>query len=129
MNKKTFHIIPTFILVCCILFLSSIPAFCQSYKWVAPIEDSLLRDGFYNIVLMPEVGAVLQDDYADIRLLNGKNEEVPYILKREDPFFSDVRFMEYPIISNKIIDTCCTQLVVGNTSKKEINNMCFVLKN
>lgn len=129
MNKNLLFAIRTNIIVCVLVCINNCIGYAQSFTWSAPIEDTIFRDGFYNIVLMPEVGAALQNDYADIRLLDVKNEEIPYILKSEKPIFSDVRFIAYPIISNKIINSCCTQLVVQNTDKKEINNMCFVLKN
>jgi hypothetical protein len=101
----------------------------QSFRWSAALEDSVTADGFYNIVLRPEVGAKLQDSYSDIRILNEKNEEVPFLQKSEEPYFSGTRFKEYPIVSNKIINQCCTKLTVENPGKKAINNMCFVLKN
>jgi len=129
MNKNLLNTIRRHVLIIVLLCTNGYSVFSQSCKWSAAIEDSVATDGFYNIVIMPEVGAALQDAYTDIRLLNEKNEEIPYILKREDAFFSNVRFIEYPIVSNTIIHKCCTQLVVGNPSKKEINNMCFVLKN
>jgi hypothetical protein len=129
MNKNLLNTIRRFVLIYLSLFSSGFVVFSQSYKWSEPIADSVPTDGFYNIVIMPEIGAALKDTYADIRLLNEKNEEVPYILKREDAIFSDLRFIEYPILSNTIIHKCCTQLVVENPRKKEINNMCFVLRN
>ena len=101
----------------------------QTFHWSAAIEDSVVADGFYNIVLRPEIGAKLQENYSDIRILNEKNEEIPFIQKREEAYFSNMRFKEYPIISNKIVNQCCTKLTVENVGKKAINNICFVLKN
>lgn len=104
-------------------------AHAQSYRWSAALEDSVSADGFYNIVLRPEIGAKLKNDYSDIRILNEKNEEIPFVQKSEEPYFSSTRFKEYPIISNKIINGCCTKLTIENPGKKAINNICFVLKN
>lgn len=104
-------------------------AHAQSFRWSAALEDSVAADGFYNIVLRPEIGAKLQDSYSDIRILNEKNEEIPFIQKREEPNFSNTRFKEYPIVSNKIINQCCTKLTIENVGQKAINNICFVLKN
>lgn len=104
-------------------------AHAQPFHWSAALEDSVVADGFYNIVLRPEIGAKLQDSYSDIRILNEKNEEIPFIHKSEEPIFSSTRFKEYPIVSNKIVNQCCTKLTIENVGKKEINNICFVLKN
>jgi hypothetical protein len=101
----------------------------QSFQWTAAVEDSVVADGFYNIVLRPEIGAKLQDSYSDIRILNEKNEQIPFIQKSEEPYFSSTRFKEYPILSNKIINQCCTKLTIENVGRKAINNICFVLKN
>jgi hypothetical protein len=110
-----------------VLFIGTIQA--QTFHWSAAIEDSVVADGFYNIILRPEIGAKLQNSYSDIRILNEKNEEVPFIQKSEEPNFSTTRFKEYPIVSNKIINQCCTKLTIENVGKKAINNICFVLKN
>ncbi|WP_018344981.1 hypothetical protein [Cytophaga aurantiaca] len=114
-------------LLCFALCASAAQA--QSFRWSAALEDSVIADGFYNIVLRPEIGAKLQDNYSDIRILNEKNEEIPFVHKSEEPYFSSTLFKEYPIVSNKIINGCCTKLTIENTGKKAINNICFVLKN
>jgi hypothetical protein len=101
----------------------------QNYRWKATLADSVAADGFYNIVVTPEIGAKLQDGYADIRIVDESNQEVPFIQKTEEANFSDTRFKEYPIVSNEIIDKCCTKLTIKNPAKKPINNICFVLKN
>ena len=103
--------------------------YAQTYRWEARMADSVGWDGFYNIVLQPQIGAKLKSDYSDIRILDAESYEVPYVQKSEEPYFSSERFKEFPIISNQMSDKCCTKLVIKNPGKKPINNVCLILKN
>jgi hypothetical protein len=105
------------------------PVKAQTYRWEARMADSVLKEGFYNIVLQPEIGAKLKNDFSDIRILDSENYEVPYIQKTEEPYFTESRFKEYPIVSKEIIENCCTKLTIKNPGKKPINNICLMLKN
>jgi hypothetical protein len=114
-----------------VLFLSlyNHQMFGQAYRWEATMEDSVTQDGFYNIVLKPEIGAKLKSDLSDIRILDADNYQVPFVQKSEEPYFVGERFKEYPIVSKQIIDHCCTKLTIKNPGKKPINNICLILKN
>ncbi len=104
-------------------------ASAQQYQWAATMEDSVTKDGFYNIVLQPEVGSKLKDDLSDIRILDEEKYEVPFLQKSEESYFTTERFKEFPVVSKQIIDNCCTKLTIKNPTKKPINNICFILKN
>ncbi len=101
----------------------------QTYRWEATMADSVVKDGFYNIVLQPKIGSKLRNDFSDIRILDSESYEVPYVNKVEEPYFSSERFKEYPIVSKQMEDGCCTKLVIKNPGKKPINNICLILKN
>src|SRR5438105_4380274 len=105
------------------------PAVAQTCRWEARMADSVVKEGFYNIVLQPEIGAKLKSDFSDIRILDSENYEVPYIQKTEEPYFTATRFKEYPVVSKEIIENCCTKLTIKNPGKKPINNICLILKN
>jgi len=101
----------------------------QSYRFEATLADSVANDGFYNIRIEPKIEAKLLYNYADVRILDKENNQVPYIQKSESPYFKENRFIEYPVVSKKISENCCTQLVIKNLGKKAINNICLILKN
>lgn len=50
--------------------------------------DSVPKTGFYKIQISPEVISYSKPDYSDIRLINSKGEEVPYILQEDHPLTS-----------------------------------------
>ncbi len=117
------------ILVLFLFLLYTGASYAQTYRWEATMEDSVTKDGFYNIVLQPSIGAKLRNDFSDLRILDSESYEVPYIHKVEEAYFSSERFKEYPIVSKQINDGCCTKLVIKNPGKKPINNICVILKN
>lgn len=121
---KKFATTGLMILIVCITSMAQ-----KQYRWQTQLADSVSADGFYNIIVTPEIGAKLQDSYADIRIVDAASQEVPFIHKTADADFSDIRFKEYPIVANQITDKCCTNLTIKNPEKKAINNICFVLKN
>lgn len=112
-----------------ILLFAAGTTYSQTYRWEATMADSVTKDGFYNIVLQPNIGAKLRNDFSDLRILDAESYEVPYVHKVEEPYFSSERFKEYPIVSKQIDDGCCTKLVIKNPGKKPINNICLILKN
>lgn len=115
-----------------ILFLilgTSFSSLAQTYRWEAKMADSVAKDGFYNIILQPQIGAKLNQDFSDIRILDTENYQVPYVRKREDAYFTEERFKEYPIVSKQVVENCCTKLVIKNPGRKAINNICLILKN
>ncbi len=119
-----------FLLLAGLFFLAlKNPITAQTYRWEAQMADSVLKEGFYNIVLLPEIGAKLKTDFSDIRILDSENYEVPYIQKTEEPYFTETRFKEYPVVSKEITENCCTKLTIKNPGKKSINNICLMLKN
>ena len=103
--------------------------YAQTFRWEASMADSVTREGFYNIVVNPEIGSKLRSDYSDIRILDSEGYEVSYVQKSEEPYFVTEQFKEYPIVSKQIVDKCCTKLVIKNPGKKPINNICLILKN
>ena len=60
--------------------------FCRSgaqgvFAWRARLEDTVRADGFYEILLTPEVVAKCRADLADVRILGPDNRFVSYVLK------------------------------------------------
>jgi hypothetical protein len=102
--------------------------YAQQYRWKSEL-DSVKSEGFYNIVLTPDISSRLNDDFSDIRIKDANEKEIPYILKSEIPYFDQQLFKEYPIVEKTIIKNCCTKIIIRNASKTNINNISLVLKN
>src|SRR6185369_14258015 len=63
--------------------------------------DTVPQQGFYQIVLRPALAARLQPGLQDIRIADREGKQVPYIIRSDIPSFSERRFQELPIVSNK----------------------------
>lgn len=99
----------------------------QDFKWEAKIPP-VKKDGFYNILLTPEVSQHLKHDLSDIRIYESTAKETPYLLKSETSSES-TQFRTYEIVENKSIPHCCTHVILHNAAGNSINNISLIIKN
>lgn len=90
-----------------------------------PVE----QNGFYNILLTPEITGSLKEDLSDIRLYDADGHEVPYLLRSEQPKAPQQLFRGYTLLQNKTIPGCCTELILQNADKNKINNISLIIRN
>jgi hypothetical protein len=94
------------------------------------LVDSVPTKGFYKIVLSPEVVSFLKRDYSDIRLMDSKRQEVPYLLVEEKSTGSKQYFKEIPIVDNEPHYTPkLTRIVVENADKRILTELLFIIRN
>lgn len=55
------------------------------------------NDGFYRIHISPEISTHLNPSFANIRIVDQTNKEVPYLLQEEAPAYHTQVFMEYEV--------------------------------
>ncbi len=110
-------------------FLAGSVLYSQSlFEWESPV-DSVPSDGYYNILLKPEVTGRLKNDLSDIRIYENGEKEVPYLCKRETAISYKTLFREYAIVEKKNTPKCCTNLILHNPSKNRIDNISLIIKN
>ncbi len=110
------------------LVLGQWDSYSQGYASRANLSK-IDKDGFYSIVLSPGITSQLQDNNADVRILNSKNIEVPYIIANEEAMYHSTAFVDYPIVEKKKVPNCCTFITIENHDKKSINNLSVEVKN
>jgi hypothetical protein len=125
MKKNRFHSI-ILIFICLCLFTQNRAQTVFRYKATV---DTVMRDGFYQINLQPELAAGLQNSMTDIRLLDATGKQVPYILKSDLPAFKESKFMALPILSNKKEADNQVHVIIENASKRLLNELMLVIKN
>ena len=91
--------------------------------------DTAPQQGFYQIVLRPALAARLQPGLQDIRIADGDGKQVPYILRSDIPSFSESRFKEMPILSNKKEADKQTHVVIENNTGQALSELLLVIKN
>src|SRR5450432_589587 len=97
MRKKPKHNIFLLLLCCCTWINSGAQ---QGFR-NKTILDSIPASGFYQVNLLPAVIAALQPDMRDIRIMDARGKQVPYILKSDLPAFKENKFTAFPILSVK----------------------------
>lgn len=99
----------------------------QVFEYKAYI-DTVPTNQFYKILLTPDILSRLNDNFSDIRLYDEQDNEVPYVLKKEQAIQYKTLFKEYKII-NKSSSEKATILILQNPGKNKINNISLHIKN
>ena len=111
-----------------LLLFASIFANGQQFGHSAKL-DSVRTSGFYVIVLNSEVLSYLRTDCADLRIEDKDKKFVPYLLRDAQAPLEKASFIEFPILSNRLVDSGKTEIILSNDSAKQIYNIKLVIKN
>ena len=101
--------------------------YAQEYVAEAPLGN-VTKNNFYSIPLPPNVTAALYADGRNIRILDNKNTEVPYILKTESPDYSEIDWTPMKI-EKELKRSCCTIVTLINEDKSYLDNFLLQVKN
>lgn len=103
---------------------------CSAQTFVAEAELTTgSKDGFYNIQLTPDQSMYLNRGFTNIRIIDDKNKEVPYLLRVEAPHSVTEVFREYKIIDKSYTKNCCTTVMLHNSDQQLLNNIHLIVKN
>lgn len=90
-----------------ILFASCLFPFAlnaQVFHWESPV-DAVNADGYYRILLQPEVTSELSTNFSDVRLYDQDNLETPYLIYKDEATKGLDRFVMYEIVSKQFDDS------------------------
>lgn len=112
------------------ILLSACYLFCQAqfhYKADIPVVK---ESGYYHLLISPEVSAVSDNFFSDIRIKNNSGNEIPYLLRTEDARKQESFFEYYQLKENRFIQKdSITRIVVENDKKENINRFCIFISN
>jgi len=101
-----------------ILFTFSwISAFAQDFKLQATLEK-VPENGFYKIKLPVQIISAMENFPADIRIYDEQNNEVPYIFKSSDEYFS-IESTDFHYFNNFRIKSYGNQTYIRIKNKKQ----------
>ena len=115
-----------FLLLVILLLINSLSQ-AQSFRFRASV-DAVQQSGFYRILLPPDVVGRLNDNLTDVRLYGKQEQEVPYLLTRQQPTQMQ-SFTDYELVSKQMTIGVATTLVVRKPNNSRINSLGVVLKN
>ncbi|OQY03569.1 MAG: hypothetical protein B6I20_04760 [Bacteroidetes bacterium 4572_117] len=112
------------------LVLMSINSLAQEFDWEAKL-DKVTKDAYYKINISPGIVSASENNNADIRLYDASNNEIPYIVEKEQMVNRKEFFVEYKIIKNESLRKWpyYSRIVVHNPDKDEISNFQLVIRN
>ncbi len=96
-------------------------------RWKAAI-DTVGADGYYNIRLNARIIALSgENDFNDVRILDEKGNEVPYVVRDAPPERQTSRMEMYPLLKNAGSDSL-NVLVVDNAARERIERFYIVMR-
>lgn len=121
MKKKLLSLYIAMIATACAL------AQTDGYHYAAAI-DTVSKDGFYNIVLTPEINAHLKKDYNDLRIVNDSGLWIPHLIRIPNTEFTVERINWERKIIRKTINSQLTELIIEG-SERPTSNLRINIKN
>jgi hypothetical protein len=100
----------------------------QTFRYEAALPP-VATEGFYKIALTPHLAARVKTDFSDIRLYGPQQQEVPYLVVREQPAQTRKLFREYEMVSKTLVPGGNTTLILRNPARTKINNISLLIKN
>lgn len=111
------------------ILLSNLSLTGKEFK-VASGIDSVKNTGYHKIQLSCDIISFAKDNYGDIRLMNSKGEEIPYIFREEKPAISTTGFKEYKITENEYrVSQKLSRVVFVNPGKKVLSELVLIIRN
>src|SRR5262245_7882097 len=68
--------------------------------WSVPLSP-VQQEGYYTVVLSPEVIGRSRSDLSDLRLVDSLDHEVPYLLEREPAMYERTWMRSYTLLRNE----------------------------
>lgn len=122
MKKKNLRLLLSF------LIITVGNCFAQDFRFKARL-DSVKDAGFYTIQLTPAITEHLKTDYSDLRIADESGRWIPFIIRNGLATVTKEQIIEFPILSNKFIDSGRTEIILKNTSDSFVNKLRLFLKN
>lgn len=97
----------------------------SGYKYKADLKG-IKTNGFYQIILPPQIVAKCINGLDDMRILDNKGQVVPYIVQKDVPSTNYRRFIEFPALPP---DKDSTAIKVKSTCLFSIQRLYLTIKN
>lgn len=102
----------------------------QEFSWEAELND-IPNNGFYKINISPDIVSASENNNDDIRIYDASDNEIPFIIDKEQSVNLKEFFVEYKIITNETQRKWpyYSRIVIHNPKKNEISNFQLIIRN
>ena len=76
----------------------------QIFHWESPV-DPVSKNGYYRILLQPDVTSKLQTNFSDVRIYDKDSIETPYLIYKDEATQGVDRFVTYELIDKRLEST------------------------
>ena len=84
--------------------------------------------GFYAIRITPKLSSYFENEMNDIRLLNEKNEQIPFAIRQKGGSKNNTSFKSLSIAENSS-DSNTSTIIIKNTDKQNVSSFHLQIKN
>lgn len=110
------------------IFLLPFVSTAQSFHWEAPV-DPVSADGYYRLLLNPEVSSHLSSDFSDLRIYDKDSIETPFLIYKDEARQGVDRFVTYQIVEKHLVRGCCSHITVRNSLGNPIDHIVLEVNN
>lgn len=114
------------LIMVCMLLLKGVQA--QHFQYQSTL-DKVQQTGFYSIPVSPKLSAHTQVDFRDVRILDDKGKQVPYIVRNRKPKWQPSLFHSFPIIENKLDDSGRSLIEIRKDVNYSIASLSLIIRN
>lgn len=109
------------------LLFSTLCVQAQTFSHKAKI-NAVNKAGFYRIPLSANMASLSQAEWQDLRIFDAKGKEVPYVLRRENPYQNNDSYTALNIQLAESGEDWQT-LVIENPTKTKLNHLLLDMQN
>lgn len=119
-------ILKTKLLFLFVLFHVAVHA--QQYNSTATL-NSVKQTGFYQIAVTPPLSSLAKLDLSDLRIMDDKKRQIPYVIIAPQPSFSKTSYQKLTIQQYEKTDSGQSLLVIDNPTLESIYAIALLIKN
>jgi len=91
--------------------------------------DTVGKAGFYAVSITPTLSSYVKKDFSDLRVVDENGNPVPYLLYSKVRMLKPDYFKPFKIISNKLIDSGKSVIVLENGDTGKVSEISMRIKN
>ena len=110
------------------IFFCLIAIKMQAQKTICNLSK-VNSDGFYAIPVSPQLSSFYTNDNADIRVLDSKNQQVPFVVRQKGIIKNSHTLIDLPIIKNNIDSNKTILIFQNNNSFRTLSSLYLQIKN